>query len=134
MFFSSLSLKTKVKNTFYSFLENKRKNIILLSKEIKVILLKVLFSSWKRISRLLCCEKIMVFIFIVPFITWGDKISQWNNHSGFLSILESNLKVLFFVTLLPWSWRFCLKVTTINLFLIYNIFILIILLKCFYEK
>ena len=38
----------------------------------------------------------MVLI-LVTFITWGEKIGQWNNQSGFLDILEGNPKILFFI-------------------------------------
>ena len=68
------------------------------SKEKKSFLVKLSLSfSMERRSRLLCYEKRMFLIFVVPFMTWVDKFGKWNNQFGSLGILEGNREALLFI-------------------------------------
>ena len=39
----------------------------------------------------------MIFVFIVPFMAWDEKINWWNNQLGFLGISEGKPKILFYI-------------------------------------
>ena len=75
---STTTLKPKrEKYVFFSLLENKEKKYNFSFWRNKTpFLLKVLFSMWKRMSKLLQCEKKkkMILVLVVPFKTWDKKI------------------------------------------------------------
>lgn len=78
--------KQKWRNVFFfSSSKNKRNNTIFLSKKTQSpFSWSYSYSSlWKQKSKLLCCEKRIILIFVISFVTWDEKISQWNNQSGF---------------------------------------------------
>ena len=94
--FSLLSRKTKMKNAFSFLSWNKQERIWFFWRKKSFIVKLSLSFSMERRSRLLCYEKRMFLIFVVPFMTWVDKFGKWNNQFGSWGILEGNREALLF--------------------------------------
>ena len=90
----------------FLFSWNKQERIQLFWRNKKSFILKLfLVFSVKQRSRFLCCEKRIILVFVVLFMTWGNKFCKWNNQSGSWGISKGNREALLFMTYKMEEWN-----------------------------